>query len=66
LINDLVYGTFFSYVYKAYGEDNDLSDNLLTWAGSIGALTNCLARFCCGALFDKIGFKPLFMTLIAL
>ena len=61
-----MYATFFSYTYKTFGEANNLSDDLLTWAASTGAIMNCLSRFGSGALFDKIGFKPLFMTVLLL
>ena len=61
-----VYGTFFSYSFKPYGQNtNDsfepISDNTLTWAAAIGAgVVNGLARIVMGAAVDKMGFKQLF------
>jgi MFS transporter, OFA family, oxalate/formate antiporter len=49
------FATFFSYTYKAYGEDSALhkpiSDTTLTWAASIGGgLVNGCSRLCMGTL----------------
>ena len=61
-----VYGTFFSYSFKPYGQNKadsfePISDNTLTWAAAIGAgVVNGLARIVMGAAVDKMGFKKLF------
>ena len=68
-----VYGTFFSYSFKPYGQNTHdashqpISDNTLTWAAAIGAgVVNGLARIVMGAAVDKMGFKQLFtLTAIA-
>ena len=64
-----IFGTFFSYSYKVYGENRSphdpISDTLLTWAASIGSgLINGLSRVTLGAVVDKVGFKKLFTILM--
>ena len=66
-----VFGTFFSYSYKIYGENQEphppISDNTLTWAASIGSgVINGLSRVVLGALVDKVGFKKLFIILMVI
>lgn len=63
------FATFFSYTYKAYGEDSALhtpiSDTTLTWAASIGGgLVNGSSRFVMGALQDKYSFRVLLSILM--
>ena len=64
-----VFGTFFSYSYKIYGENTTphrpIRDSTLTWAASIGSgFVNGLSRIVLGAIVDKVGFKTLFTTLM--
>jgi len=64
-----IFGTFFSYSYKVYGETDTphppISDKFLSWAASIGSgLVNGLSRIVLGALVDKVGFKTLFTILM--
>lgn len=64
------FATFFSYTYKAYGEDSALhkpiSDTTLTWAASIGSgLVNGSSRLLMGTLQDKYSFRFL-MTILML
>ena len=64
-----IFGTFFSYSYKVYGETDTphppISDKLLSWAASVGSgLVNGLSRIVLGALVDKVGFKTLFTILM--
>ena len=53
----------FGYNYKTIGLANGIDDNLLSWAGSIAAITQAVTRISVGSLYDKIGFKPLFYML---
>ena len=59
-----IFGTFFSYEYKPYGLANKLEDNFLTWAGSFSSLTQVLARFTVGSLYDYLGFRLIFFILV--
>ena len=64
------FGTFFMYTYKTYGENKSrdhppISDEMLTWAASIGAgLVNGFSRVVLGLQFDTHGFKKLFTILM--
>ena len=66
-----VFGTFFSYSYKIYGENKEphppISDALLSWAASIGSgVVNGLSRIVLGAFVDRVGFKTLFTILMVI
>ena len=66
-----IFGTFFSYSYKVYGENKEphppISDKLLTWAASVGSgLVNGLSRIVLGAIVDRVGFKTLFAILMVI
>ena len=52
-------------MYKTYGEDNGISDHLLSWAGSVSAIVNGLCRLSMGYFYDKIGFRAGFMILMS-
>ena len=63
-----IFGTFFTYSFKPYGENVEphppISDYTLTWAASIGSgLINGLSRMVMGLAVDKIEFKKLFACL---
>ena len=49
------------YSFKPFGESSrshePIGDSLLTWAASIGAITNGSARVVFGNLIDKYSFK---------
>ena len=65
------FGTFFSYEFKPFGEYTahhpGVSDQLLTWASSIGGgLVNGSTRLGIGFLIDKHGFRIMFGTLMLL
>ena len=53
-------------MYKSYGLDEGLDDDLLTWAGSTSAIMNGLSRLSMGFLYDLVGFKVLFFFLMLL
>ena len=58
------FGTFFSYSYKVFGENDSphkpISDYTLTWAASIGSgLINGISRITFGSLADKYSFRHL-------
>lgn len=60
---------FFSYVYKPIGlkEDIDgLDDQFLAMAGASAAVTQTVSRVGFGWLYDKVGFKKIFLTLMAI
>ena len=63
------FGTFFSYSYKPFGENDtpheQISDSTLTWAASVGAgLVNGLSRIGFGTLVDKYSFRRLMSILM--
>lgn len=41
-----------------------MSDRMLTWGSSVGAIMNGLSRLIIGILIDKFGFKPLFLIIL--
>lgn len=61
-----VFGTIFSYEYKPYGLANDLEDSFLTWAGSFSSVTQVIARFSIGFLYDYLGFRLLFFIIMGI
>jgi len=58
-----IFGTFFSYEFKTYGLDNGIKDNVLSWAGSISALTQAITRLSTGAIYDFSDFRTMFFVL---
>ena len=59
-----VFSGIFAYSYKLYGEDNGVSDYLLSWAASIGSgFINGSARVVMGYLQDRFSFKLLLAIL---
>ena len=65
------FGTFFSYSFKPFGENDhphdQISDSTLTWAASIGAGgVNGISRVCFGMLADKYSFRFLLSILMAI
>ena len=66
LFNALVFGGFYSYTYKSIGTANGIDDGLLTWAGSLSAIVQAVTRLSVGGLYDKFGFKKIFIPLMIL
>ena len=66
-----IFCTFFSYTFKTYGENKGghppISDEMLTWAASIGqGFVSGTSRFLFGTLMDKYSFKSLFRILMGI
>ena len=64
------FATFFMYSFKTYGENKEphepISDRMLTAAASIGGgLVNGASRIFFGILMDCLGFKVIFVFLMA-
>jgi MFS family permease len=60
------FSTFFSYVYKVYGENKGLSDSLLTAAGAVSSIANGGSRLLFGQMVDKINFKIVITILLTM
>jgi hypothetical protein len=65
------FGTFFSYTYKTFGENDSphdqISDKTLTWAASVGSgLVNGCSRVAFGTLVDKYSFRTLMSILMTI
>ena len=56
--------------FKGFGESSknhdQISDGLLTWASSIGAITNGSMRLVFGTLIDRYSFKILMGIVLAI
>lgn len=61
-----IFGGFFSYEYKPIGNSIHISDNYLAWASSASSVVQAVTRVSFGALYDKFGFRPLFMVLMTI
>ena len=71
LVLGTYFGTFFSYSFKVYGENDhpheQISDKTLTWAASIGAgVINGLSRILFGLLADRYSFRLLLSILMTI
>lgn len=64
MVLGLVFGGFFTYVYKPIGLAVHMSDFLLSWAASFAALTQAVTRVGVGFLYDKFGFRTIFIGLM--
>lgn len=62
----LFYGYFLINAFKIFGYKNRLSDEYLTYVGSIGALLNCLFRLVWAWLIDHFEFKYVYAFLLFL
>jgi MFS family permease len=60
------YGLYMASVYKTLGLENDIDDLTLTWAGSLGSLSNGVSRFGWGLIVDKFGFKKTYGVLLVI
>jgi hypothetical protein len=65
-----VFGTFFSYTFKAFAEDDTyhpkINDGLMSIAASVGSgLVNGATRIIMGTLTDKYSFKTLYGIMMA-
>ena len=65
MFSTCAYTNFFTFSYKPIGYSAGISDDILTWATSIGTIVNCSSRFICGFLFDYVGFKKLAFVILA-
>jgi len=59
-----IFVSTFSYLYKPIGLANDHSDVLLSWAGSVAAITQGVTRLTVGTLYDHLGFRKIFFFLM--
>ena len=62
MFNSIFFGIYCASVYKSFNLNN-LSDKVLTLAGSLGMLCNGAGRVMWSALQDRFGFKPVFALL---
>lgn len=46
--------------FKSLGLAHNISDDLLTWAGSLSSITQTIARLVSGYLYDRVGAKKIF------
>ena len=58
--------SFFSYQYKPLGLAANISESLLTWAGSISAISSTLMRISVGYLYDKFGLKRILFLIFSI
>ena len=59
-----IFVSVFSYLYKPIGLSVKYPDSLLAWAGSLGAIVQGVTRLTVGYLYDKVGFKKIYYTLM--
>lgn len=61
-----IFGGFFSYQYKTIGNSDPTKNNdlILSEAASASGLVQFFTRLSVGALYDKLGFKPIFTVLM--
>ena len=64
LLFGLIFCGIFMYEYKPIGLSVGISDFILSWAASISALTQAVTRLTAGYLYDKLGFKTIFLFLM--
>ena len=58
---------YLSSVFKTMGmQIGDIDDYFLTWIGSIGSLANGLSRVVWGPIQDKVGFLPIYRTVLVM
>ena len=60
--------TYFCYIltntYRAFGQLNLMNEKVLSALSKTSAVLNGIARICWGGLFDKYGFKKLYVIII--
>lgn len=61
-----MFSTTFAYEYKAIGlsKEAGMSDSLLTWAGSLSAIVQCVTRLATGIAYDKLDFKKIYIVVL--
>lgn len=64
MILSQMFGGYFSYVFKQIGLANNIEDSYLTFAASAASIVQCITRLVFGMLYDKYGFRPLFILLM--
>jgi len=63
-----MFGGFFSYQYKTIGnsDPNVNNDLILSEAASVSGIVQFVTRLSIGALYDKLGFKLIFIVLMVI
>ena len=60
------FGAYFTYAFKTIGLSVKISDKVLSMASSASGLIQLFARIGFGSLYDKVGFKSIFYSIMAL
>jgi predicted MFS family arabinose efflux permease len=58
------FGAYFTYAYKTIGLSVKISDKTLSIASSASGLLQLFARVGFGTLYDRVGFKSIFVTIM--
>lgn len=64
VINSMCLGTFTSYVFKSYGEQNIPDDAFMTTVGAVGSVLNGLCRPFWASIQDKIGYRKVYFSIL--
>lgn len=61
-----IFGGFFSYQYKSIGDSDPTKNNdlILSEAAAASGVVQFLTRLAVGALYDYLGFRPIFTFLM--
>ena len=64
-----MFSTTFAYEFKIIGQEKEskdagVTDVMMSWAGSIGAIVQCVTRLASGIAYDKMGFKIIFFAVL--
>jgi len=62
----MFFGYYISNSYKQYGYEGKLSDETLTWIGSIAALFTGFTKIFWASMLDRFAFKPIYFIIIAI
>ena len=60
------FGAYFTYAFKTIGLSVKISDKVLSMASSASGLIQLFARIGFGSLYDKVGFKSIFYSIMAI
>ena len=60
------FGAYFEYAYKNIGLSVGISDHALSYAASSAGLLQLVSRIGFGTLYDKLGFKKIFIFIMIL
>mmetsp|Transcript_4692 Transcript_4692/g.7993 ORF Transcript_4692/g.7993 Transcript_4692/m.7993 type:complete len:148 (+) Transcript_4692:756-1199(+) len=58
--------SLFAFLFKPIGLAAKISDKSLGFVGSLSSVAQACSRIATGFLYDRIGFKPIFFTLMLL